>query len=107
MQMMKLSLILNLLGLPLYAGETFRPYQLGGDVPRNVVDLWKGYDARIESLDVQVVKEWKADGVVTRYVMFRVGTFKGADARIAAYYSFPDNGGKNAAFVWSHGGGQR
>jgi dienelactone hydrolase len=34
-------------------------------------------------------------------------TFKGTDARIAAYYSFPDNGEKNAAFVWSHGGGQR
>jgi len=45
---------------------------------------------------------------VTRYVTFKVGTFKGADARIAAYYSFPDNEKqKNAAFVWSHGGGQR
>ncbi len=88
------------------AAETFMPYKAGG-VPQNVMDLWKDYDARKEPLDVHVVKEWKADGVVTRYVTFKVGTFKGTDARIAAYYCFPANGEKNAAFVWSHGGGQR
>jgi predicted esterase len=86
--------------------DTFAPYK-AGDVPQTVADLWKDYDARKEPLDVQVVKEWKADGVVTRYVTFKVGTFKGAESRIAAYYSFPCNGEKNAAFVWSHGGGQR
>ena len=86
--------------------DTFAPYK-AGDVPQTVADLWKDYDARKEPLDVQVVKEWKADGVVTRYVTFKVGTFKGAESRIAAYYSFPGNGEKNAAFVWSHGGGQR
>jgi len=89
------------------AAETFTTYE-PGSVPQNVIDLWKDYDACKEPLDVTVVKEWKADGVVTRYVTFNVGSFKGADARIAAYYSFPDNGKqKNAAFVWSHGGGQR
>lgn len=89
------------------AAETFTTYEQG-NVPQNVIDLWKDYDARKEPLDVTVVNEWKADGVVTRYVTFKVGSFKGADARIAAYYSFPDNGKqKNAAFVWSHGGGQR
>lgn len=89
------------------ASDTFTPYK-AGEVSQNVTDLWKDYDARKEPLDIKVVKEWKADGVVTRYVTFKVGTFKGADARIAAYYSFPDNGKqKNAAFVWSHGGGQR
>ena len=89
------------------AAETFTTYE-PGSVPQNVIDLWKDYDACKEPLDVTVVKEWKADGVVTRYVTFNVGSFKGANARIAAYYSFPDNGKqKNAAFVWSHGGGQR
>jgi len=88
------------------ANDTFAPYKAGG-VPQNVMDLWKDYDARKEPLDIKVVKEWKADGVVTRYVTFKVGTFKGAESRIAAYYSFPGNGEKNAAFVWSHGGGQR
>ncbi len=88
------------------AADTFEPCR-ADEVPQNVTQLWKDYDAREEPLDVQVVKEWKADGVVTRYVTFKVGMFKGADARIAAYYSFPANGKKNAAFVWSHGGGQR
>lgn len=87
--------------------ETFAAYK-AGDVPQNVTDLWKDYDAQKEPLETQVVKQWKDDGVVTRYVTFKIGTFKGADARIAAYYSFPDNGKqKHAAFVWSHGGGQR
>ena len=89
------------------AAETFRKYE-PGNVPQNVVDLWQDFDARKEPLDVTVVKEWKADGVVMRYVTFKIGSFKGTDARIAAYYSFPDNKKqKNAAFVWSHGGGQR
>ncbi|MCP4786891.1 MAG: hypothetical protein GY903_08575 [Fuerstiella sp.] len=104
---MKLTLILNLLGLSVCAEETFTPYQHATEVPQTVTDLWKDYDARKEPLDIKVVKEWQADGVVTRYVTFKVGTFKGADSRIAAYYSFPANGKKNAAFVWSHGGGQR
>ncbi len=87
--------------------ETFAAYK-ADDVPQNVADLWKDYDARKEPLEIKVVKEWKDDGVVTRYVTFKVGTFKGTDARIAAYYTYPDNGKqKNAAFVWSHGGGQR
>ena len=87
--------------------DTFTPYQDPSDVPQNVTDLWKDYDARKEALDVQVVKEWKSEGVITRYITFTVGTFKGTKSRIAAYYSFPDNGKRNAAFVWSHGGGQR
>ncbi len=89
-----------------YAADTFVPYG-PGDVPKSVTELWKGYDARREPLNVKVVKEWRADGVTTRYVTFTVGTFKGAESRIAAYYSFPDAGGKHPAFVWSHGGGQR
>ena len=88
------------------ANDTFQPYA-EGEVPQTVSALWDSYDARQEPLDIEVVKEWKADGVVTRYVMFTVGTFKGVTSRIAAYYSFPDDGRKNTAFVWSHGGGQR
>ena len=86
--------------------ETFALYR-ADEVPQNVTDLWKTYDARKEPLNIQVIQEWKSEGVVTRYITFTVGAFKGAESRIAAYYSFPDNGKKNAAFVWSHGGGQR
>jgi hypothetical protein len=97
---------LGLLLSNVQAEETFTPF-MQGEIPRNVTDLWKDYDARQEPLDIKVVKEWKNDGVVTRYVTFKVGTFKGADSRIAAYYSFPKNDKRNASFVWSHGGGQR
>ena len=90
----------------LLAADTFTAYE-PDQVPQNVADLWQDYDARKEPLDINVVQEWRSDGVVTQYVTFKVGTFKGADARVAAYYSFPDNGKRNAAFVWSHGGGQR
>jgi dienelactone hydrolase len=45
--------------------------------------------------------------VVIQYLTYKVGTFKGTDARVAAYYSFPDQPGKHPAFVWTHGGGQR
>jgi dienelactone hydrolase len=86
--------------------ETFTPYAPGA-VPQTVTDLWKDYDARKEPLDIEVVKEWQADGVVSRYVLFTVGIFKGTPARMAAYYTFPDDGQKHPAFVWSHGGGQR
>lgn len=100
-------LLLTLLASPLQAEETFTPYQENAEVPRNVVDLWKDYDARKEPLDIRVLKEWQTEGVIVRYVTFKVGTFKGSEARIAAYYSFPDDGREHAAFVWSHGGGQR
>ena len=100
------SLLVSSLCLHLSAADTFRPYK-EGDVPQTVAELWQDYDPRREDLDVKVVKEWKAEGVVTRYITFKVCTFKGTDSRIAAFYSFPDNGRKNAAFVWSHGGGQR
>ncbi len=88
------------------AQETFQPY-LAADVPRSVAALWQAYDPRLEPLDVEVVKQWETDGVVTRYVTFTVGTFKGSKSRIAAYYSFPKDQKNCPAFVWSHGGGQR
>lgn len=94
------------LNIPAVAKDTFTPYQ-AGEVPQNPTELWQDYDPRREALEVELVKEWQADGVVTRYITYKVGSFKGADARVAAYYSFPANGKKNPAFVWCHGGGQR
>ena len=102
---MKFFILSLFVSLPLLA-ETFTPYNKE-NVANTVTDLWKSYDARKEALDVKIVKEWKANGIVTRYITFTVGTFKGKASRLAVYYSFPDNGKKNPAFVWSHGGGQR
>ena len=87
--------------------ESLTPYTQASEVPQTAVDLWKDYDPRKEDLEVKTHKEWKADGVVSRLISFKVGTFKGSDSRIAAYYCFPENGEKNPAFVWCHGGGQK
>jgi dienelactone hydrolase len=89
------------------AKDTFSPYTRADEVPQSATALWKSYDSKAEPLEVKVHHEWKEGGVVSRLVSFKVGTFKGAGARIAAYYCFPENGKKNPAFVWSHGGGQR
>ena len=93
--------------LALPAKDTFSPYTRVNEVPQSANALWKGYDSKAEPLEVKVHHEWKKGGVISRLVSFKVGTFKGAGARIAAYYCFPENGKKNPAFVWSHGGGQR
>ncbi|MGB1930063.1 MAG: dienelactone hydrolase family protein, partial [Mariniblastus sp.] len=107
MKIFYLLFVLNLVSLTTDAQDTFTPYSTPAEVPQSATDLWQDYDARKEPLNVQIIKEWKTDGVVTQYLTFTVGTFKGSESRIAAYYSYPDNGQRNAAFVWSHGGGQR
>lgn len=86
--------------------DSLTPFTSADQVPQNAIDLWGSYDPKAEALDVKLHQEWKKDGVVSRLITFKVGTFKGADSRIAAYYCFPENGKKNPAFVWSHGGGQ-
>ena len=93
--------------LTISAKDSLAPYTKADEVPRTAAALWRSYDPKAEALEVKVHHEWKKDGVVSRLVTFKVGTFKGVDARIAAYYCFPENGKKNPAFVWSHGGGQR
>ena len=75
--------------------DSLTPYTHASEVPQTAVDLWKDYDPCKEDLEVKTHKEWKQDGVVSRLISFKVGTFKGCDARIAAYYCFPENGKKN------------
>ena len=104
-----LTLLTALLLTPLaalHAADSLIPYT-ADKVPQNVVDLWKDVDARKDALETKVLKEWRENGVVCRYVIFKVGTFKGADSRIAAFYCFPEGAKKVPAFVWAHGGGQR
>jgi len=62
----------------LQAADSLTPY-MADKVSQNVVDLWKDVDARKDALETKVVKEWREDDVVCRYVIFKVGTFKGAD----------------------------
>ena len=82
-----LTLLTALLLTPLaalHAADSLIPYT-ADKVPQNVVDLWKDVDARKDALETKVLKEWRENGVVCRYVIFKVGTFKGADSRIAAF----------------------
>lgn len=88
------------------AVDSVTPYT-AGNVPRNVIDLWSDCDFGKDPLDVEVVREWREDGVVCRYITFKVGRFKGTDARCAAFYTFPEGMKSGPAFVWAHGGGQR
>ena len=97
---------LVMVGTELKAEDTFEPYA-SSDVPKTAVALWEEYDPRKEPLDIEIVQEWEEDGVITRYVTFTVGTFKGTESRIAAYYCLPSRKTKLPAFVWAHGGGQR
>ncbi|MEM7233331.1 MAG: hypothetical protein AAF517_14230, partial [Planctomycetota bacterium] len=82
------------------------PYA-AANVPQNALDLWRDVDFRKDALETKVIKEWNEDGVICRYVTYRVGTFKGADSRCAAFYTFPAGMKGGPAFVWAHGGGQR
>ncbi|HCL97167.1 MAG TPA: hypothetical protein DHW77_05330 [Verrucomicrobiales bacterium] len=102
-----LFLTLTLCNIIISAEDSLVAYTKLDQVPQSAKALWESYDPRVEPLDIKIHHEWKKDGVVSRLVTFKVGTFKATDARIAAYYCFPVNGKKNPAFVWSHGGGQR
>jgi hypothetical protein len=78
------------------------------EVPQSVIELWADFDPRSDPLEVELVREWKSDGMVLRYVRFLVGTFKGKPARLAAFYGFPEGTtGKLPAVMHIHGGGQR
>ena len=71
----------------LSAKDTFTPISDPAKLPKSVLELWQGYDARSEDLEVKIIKEWKTEEVTTRYLTYKVGQFKGTDSRVAAYYS--------------------
>ena len=104
---MKKFILLLCIFCQLSAKDTFTPINDPNKLPKSALELWQGYDARAEDLEVKIIEEWKTDEVTTRYLTYKVGRFKGANSRVAAYYSFPNKPGKYPAFVWSHGGGQR
>jgi len=78
-----------------------------GAAPQNVDALWEGYDPRKEPLQTEVVRQWREDGMVLRYVVYTIGTFRGEQARMAAFYGFPEGQTRLPAVMHLHGGGQR
>lgn len=99
--------LLSLLLLPFsLTAETFEPFT-EENVPQSVEELWGDADLRSEPLDIEVVEEWKEEGIVRRLVRYTVCTVKGKPCRVAAFYTFPEGSENGPAFVWAHGGGQR
>ena len=77
------------------------------DVPQTVEQAWADFDSRREPLEVEVIRESVADGIVLKHVRYVVGTFGGKKTRVAAFYSYPEGGSKLPGIVQLHGGGQR
>ncbi len=77
-------------------------------IPRSVEELWADFDPRKDSLETEVIREWKEDGGVLRHVRYLIGHFKDKPARMAAIYGFPEGTNeKLPAVMHIHGGGQR
>lgn len=85
--------------------ETLPPLK-EGKAPQSVDELWGGYDPRKEPLQTEIIKEWEQEGVVMRVLRYRIGSFKGKKAMMAAIYGFPKGGTHLPALVQIHGGGQ-
>ncbi len=77
------------------------------EVPLTVERTWVIFDSHAEPLEVEVIRESVADGIVLRHVRYVVGTFAGKKTRVAAFYAFPVGGTKLPGIVQLHGGGQR
>ena len=77
-------------------------------VPQTLDELWADFP-RLDKetpLEAEVLKSWEQDDIVCRIVRYQVGVFKGAPARVAAFYAFPKKGAKLPALLSMHGGGQ-
>ncbi len=53
-----------------------------------------------------MLKEWEEQGVICRVVRYQVGVFKGAPAKVAAFYAAPKGASKLPGLLQMHGGGQ-
>jgi hypothetical protein len=85
--------------------ETFPPLQ-DNQAPQSLEALWKDYDPRKEPLDVEILHEWKEDGVIMKVLRYRIGIFKGQKAMMAAIYGYPEGAKNLPGLVQIHGGGQ-
>jgi dienelactone hydrolase len=85
------------------------PGMLGAedDVPSDVKSLWADFDPRQVPLDTRQVRQWEKDNITYRYVTYRIGTFKGQQARMAAFFAFPTGATRLPGLLHLHGGGQR
>ena len=100
-----ITALLLLFGEPAQAEPSFPQ---SATTPQNVTELWNGYAAfdKAMPLAVEVLKAWESDGVVCRLIRYQVGVFKGAPAKVAAFYAFPKGAQHLPGLLQLHGGGQ-
>ena len=82
------------------------PELKGGKAPETWDEAWRGFDPRKEPLDVEILKEWEEEGVVLRLLRYRIGIFKGVEAKMACVYGFPKGRKNLPGLAQIHGGGQ-
>ena len=85
--------------------ETLRALR-NEQAPADFEEMWAGFDPRREPLEVETLEQWEEEGVVLRVVRFRIGVFKGKQAKLAAVYGFPTGERSLPALLQIHGGGQ-
>ncbi|MFW6107467.1 MAG: alpha/beta hydrolase family protein [bacterium] len=89
------------------AGADSLPPLKDGQPPRNLAELWAGYDPTAEPIEARTIRRWRDGPIVCRYVTYTIGTFKGRKSTMAGFYAFPaQREGKLPALLHLHGGGQ-
>lgn len=104
---LSIALLLGLTAVSVLGAETLPPLT-DGKPPRNLEELWHGYDPTQEPLEVEVVHQWRRGDATVQMLVYTVGVFKGKKSRMGAYYAYPTNpAGKVPGILQMHGGGQR
>jgi hypothetical protein len=76
------------------------------NAPKNIFEMWQGFDPRAEPLETEILKEWTQDGVALKILRYRIGVFKGKKAWMAGVYGFPEGENQLPGLLQIHGGGQ-
>lgn len=76
------------------------------NAPKNIFEMWQGFDPRAEPLETEILKEWSQDGVALKILRYRIGVFKGEKAWMAGVYGFPEGANQLPGLLQIHGGGQ-
>ena len=76
------------------------------NAPKNIFEMWQGFDPRVEPLETEILKEWTQDGVALQILRYRIGVFKGKKAWMAGVYGFPEGENQLPGLLQIHGGGQ-
>ena len=69
-------------------------------------ELWAGYDPRVETLEIEILKSWDEGGVHFEQLYFTGETWEGRKVRVFAYRGVPSMGDALPGVLHLHGGGQ-